>query len=283
MRTFEGVLTLTRVFHPRRRRQTGVRTCSNVDRLAISRVVFARARLFEGSDAVVSDRDAQPPHPSREAPGLGSAPTPARREVAREATPLAGPPGRPRVPESSRAPNQPSGQFSSFRGNKDRVASSDDVAAVRVRVPPRGRRALPPPGGPRVRAGVLRRAVRGGAARWGRASRGSGAADSGVPHALRARAGRGGAAGASARRRGHPPVLRERAVRPAGVRSAEHAAAAAACFPERPVRRVRRGELPLHPRARRARARGWLFIRDPTRRGLRSTSRRSIVRREFEH
>ena len=78
------------------------------DRLARFPGWFSRERVFSRADADVSDRDAQPPHPSREAPGLGSAPTPARREVAREATPLAGPPGRPRVPESSRAPNQPS-------------------------------------------------------------------------------------------------------------------------------------------------------------------------------
>ena len=214
--------------------------------------------------AAVSDRDARPPHPSREAPGFGPPPYP------HDAKWLAGPPGRPRVPESSRVPE--TAKWTILRPRQQRpVASSDHVAAVRVRVPPAGAEPYPP-GGPRVRAGVLRRAVRGGAARGARLrvirrssySRGS--------PPLRAGAWRGGATG-SARRRGHTPALRAR--RTSRVRPAAAAAASerSSSFPNDPYGGYDAVNYPSSG-ARRARARGRVFLRAVAR-----LRRSAVVRR----
>ena len=131
--------------------------------------------------AAVSDRDARPPHPSREAPGFALPHTRTTRSGSRG-------PGRPRVPGRVASRNS---QVDDSRhpGQQRPVASSDHVAAVRVRVPLRALSPTPrrTPRTRRVPARNRRRRPRG--ARLPVIGRSS----FGVPHPLRAGAWRGGA------------------------------------------------------------------------------------------
>ena len=95
----------------------------------------------------------RPPRPSREAPGLDPNPRPSRRELAREATPLSGPPGCPRLPESNR-PRNSRGRILSHPSSKVCRVVRRCRSSTATRTPHRARSPYPRRRTPRTRRGT---------------------------------------------------------------------------------------------------------------------------------